>query len=214
MKYDAASKIAHAYLSWSDFYNRPKPKDRPVQPAGERILLRQAPDETHRVLAKHLDHQVKPFLGIIVGAGDQAAEKLYDAGYELGDDVWIGKYAGVQEEWLHMLKGHEGDPACDHDLIPVKATNDIAGSLARHCSKCEALQVREPMIVCMQADILGSEALQLRIEAGEVRRYMAVEMDAAGNPTTKTRYVTERVSRSAATSWDLNMTTTKMKAVK
>lgn len=198
MKKEEAWALAERYLSWADIQAREKPEKCPARVVGERVFLRQKPDEVGRILHKSFEEQRRPFMGILIGAGDQACDQLYDQCQEWGDEVWIGKYAGVQEEWKHWLD--KGNGKCgsysDHNLEPVKL--NIEGSAARFCTICGALEVREPMVICNVKDILANVDLELRIERGEAKRYRGVTADGA------TRYVTERTTPMDRTTWDEN----------
>ncbi len=92
MNKDDAAKLANRYLGWLDNAEREQPKRRLGWPRGDKILLRQKPDAPGRVLFKSAEEQIRPFAGLLVGAGDQAADVLYDGCDEMGDEVWIGKY--------------------------------------------------------------------------------------------------------------------------
>jgi len=140
----------------------------PVAPVGERVLLLPDPpaEETEGGLhipdvAKH-----KPYAGTLVDAGLQAMDKLYDNGIELGDHVWWGKFAGVIEEWDHIVE--DGDVACSGHSWDRKAAPRILTS-AFECSTCHATRLIEPLIVANVDDLLGSVELAQRRRRGRVK---------------------------------------------
>lgn len=186
------------YLAWADIQERAKPEKSPARVIGERIFLRQKPDEQGRVLVKSSAEQVRPFMGILIGAGDQACDQLYDQGQEWGDEVWIGKYAGVQEEWKHWLIPGNGKCATYADHMFEGVRMDVEGSAAKFCTICGGVEVREPMVICNIKDILANVDLELRIERGEVIRWRGETEDG------KTRYVTQRTTPLDRTTWDEN----------
>lgn len=205
---EQAAKLATTYLDWMETHRTRLPKQAPAAVLGKRIMVRQKPPEAKspgQILHIPDTAKSRPFEGLLVGAGDEACDILYDQGVERNDEVWFGKYVGVIEDWQHWL--HDGDdPDCDHkdggqsalDFLPI----DVPDSQARVCSKCGAILVVEPMVVMNCDDLVGDVDLQLRVEDGLVRRYKANTLDEDGNPT-GTRFVTERVSESKRTSWDV-----------
>lgn len=200
-------ELAKNYLGWADQEKKQRPKDAPAAMLGERILLRQQPPETETIGGLKIPNtsKVRPYRGQLIGAGAAACDKLYDACVELGDEVWWGKFTGVVEEWYHEIV--EGDKGCKHDWAFIGGI-EVEDSEARYCAVCGAVMVREPMVVANVNDIVANVDLQLRIEAGLVRRYLAK------TPEGKTRFVDERVDESETTTWDIEPEQQNIKAVK
>lgn len=149
----------------------PELRKAPAAPMGHRILLRPfAPDEVSEGgLVVPETAQQRPYAGTILAAGDEAAKKLRDARVRIGDEVWWAKFAGVIEEWQHIVK--EGNDAnCKHDgnWQYLKCPGDRMQ--LRECPLCGAHKLTEPVIVANVDDILCNVSLQQRIERGEVVR--------------------------------------------
>jgi co-chaperonin GroES (HSP10) len=192
---EAAKKLANEYLGWMSRPQRPMPKESPAATLGERIIVRQMPPETMstgKILHIPATATIRPFRGLIIGAGDQACDKLYDAGVERNDEIWYGKYTGVVEDWQHLIVEGSGECAHDWSFIPI----DTPDSQARLCSSCGAIMVVEPMVLMNVNDIVADVDLQSRIEAGEVIRYRDTYND-------RTWYKTVRKDATAATTWDI-----------
>lgn len=168
----------------------------PAHPLGARVLLREFPVES-----KSEGGLVKPdvakahyFGGEIVAAGDQAADALRDLGVEIGDEVWFAQYAGILQEWQHIV-GLD-DMKCLHTGVwDYVATTDGRWNAVgepnenlqlRECRNCGTLKVTERMICIAVADICLDVDLQERLESGKMRRVRAQTADG------KTRYLIER----------------------
>lgn len=176
---------------------RPELKTGPGHMFGDRILVREFPVESKTeggieiadVAKEHL------FAGTIIAAGDQAADKLYDLGAEIGDEVWYAKYAGVIQRWQHIV-AEGNDPACVHggawEFVPKdspvwKAVGEPNENMdLRTCRTCNAAKLSERVIVLSVDDIHVNVDVLVRFERGElVRRRGQTEEG-------KTRYYLER----------------------
>lgn len=168
----------------------------PAKPLGSRcfILPKPVTKTTEGGLVKPETAMERTFAGILLQAGDQAADKLYDLDCRIGDEVWYGKFAGVIEEWQRIVKDGEGK-ACEHDsvweIVPrddkrwsaVKG-HDIDMEL-RSCRMCGALKLAQRVVIIDAEDLVCSVDAQARMERGETRRVR--DKDADG----RTRYVIE-----------------------
>lgn len=181
-------------------------KRAPGHPIGDRILVRPLPvmKQSEGGLLIPDNAKERQFAGILIAAGDKAADVLWDYGIDQGDEVWYAKYAGVIEEWQHIVK--EGtDPSCPHDgswdIVPsgdkrwdvIKAP-DVDMQL-RSCRTCGVLKLSERVNVMSVDDILMDIDLQARLEAGTYKRTRAATEDG------KTRYLIER-NEGAKDQWE------------
>lgn len=193
MDKDALKEKAIAYLDWSDdLTNRPKPKKAPFAPIGERVLIRQRPPETmSRIIHIPQSAQERPEEGILIAAGDDAADMLFDHGIDQNDHIFYGRHAGLLEEWSHEIAEGESH---DHDwtICPV----EIERARAWSCD-CGAIKVTEPMVVMNRKDVLGSVDLQVRLETGQTLRRIAHAENGA------TRFVTERQYQDPPRTWNI-----------
>lgn len=182
--------------------NNPRPlfrrelRDAPGVPLGARVLVREfaAESQSEGGLALAETAKERYFAGTIVAAGDQAADRLYDLGVEIGDEVWFGKYAGLIQEWQHLVGRDNAD--CPHDSVFEAVTRDDKrwaglGSkddnrTLRACRSCGTLKLTERVIVLAVDDLCVDVDLQVRLERGEVARKRGT--DAEG----RTRYYIER----------------------
>jgi co-chaperonin GroES (HSP10) len=151
----------------------------PAHPLGARVLVREFPPETRSEGGIETPDVAKMryFAGTLIAAGDQAADKLWDLGVELGDEIWYGKYAGLVEEWHHIV-GPDNDK-CDHSGVwelvsrddqrfsrEVGAPNE--NMTLRSCRTCgDTLKISERIIVLSVDDLVMDVDLQLRFERGE-----------------------------------------------
>lgn len=170
----------------------------PAAPLGDRIVIRQMPikETSEAGLIKPDVAKERQFGGVLLAAGDSAADKLYDFGCEIGDEIWFGKYAGVVEEWQHIVRdGNQAD--CPHDgaweFVPK--TDEASWALVppegyieelRACRSCGALRVSERIVVANVDDILLNVDLQVRLERGIMRRIRGQDADG------RTRYYISR----------------------
>lgn len=171
-------------------------RNAPAHPLGNRVLVREFPVEskTEGGLVKPDVAKERYFAGTLVAAGDQAADRLYDLGVEIGDEIWYGKYAGLVQEWQHIVG--DDKPLCPHDsawdFVPQtdkrwKLVGEANENVKlRSCRSCETLLVTERVIVLSVDDMCLNVDLQLRLESGYMVRVRGA--DAEG----RTRYVIER----------------------
>jgi len=139
--------------------------------------------------------QERTFGGILLAAGDDGADKLYDRDCRIGDEVWYRKFSGLIEEWQRIVKDGEVKD-CAHDSVWefVPRTDRRWGVIKlpdmdmelRSCRGCGALKLSQRMIAIDASDILWSVDAQIRLETGVTRRVR--EQDADG----RTRYVIVR----------------------
>lgn len=161
---------------------RPELRTAPAHPLGDRVLVREFPVESKTEGGIEIADVAKShyFAGTIVAVGDQAADKLYELGVEIGDEVWYAKYAGVIQQWQHIVK--EGkEPGCIHDGswdFVAKDDNEAWSCVGtpnenmelRSCRSCHALKLAERMIVLTGDDLILDVDVQLRLERGELVR--------------------------------------------
>lgn len=170
----------------------------PAHPLGERVLVREFPPESKSEGGIETPDTAKMryFAGTLIAAGDQAADKLWDLGVEIGDEIWYGKYAGLLEEWHHIVG--PDNPNCDHggawEFVPKDDTRWRANlgepnenMTLRSCRACgDTLKVTERVIVLSVDDMVMDVDLQVRLESGEMRRVRDYDAD------DRTRYRIER----------------------
>lgn len=159
----------------------------PAHPLGERVLVREFPvsSKTEGGLETPDVAKERYFAGILVAVGDQAADKLWDLGVEVGDEVWYSKYAGLVEEWHHVVG--PDDPKCPHDSAwefvpkddprwgPVGEPNE--NMTLRACRSCGTAKLSERVIVMAADDICLDVDLQVRLESGEMERRRNIDGD-------------------------------------
>lgn len=167
----------------------------PGHPLGERVLVRELPPAgvTEGGIAMAEEAMERLFAGEIVAAGDQAADVMYDAGQEIGDTILYAKYAGLIEDWRHIV-GND-DPKCQHDgawdrvpkrsatLAALGAKADLAAEkkwmlaggesenrTLRECRACGTLMISDRVLVMSIDDIIMNVDLQERLESGAMKR--------------------------------------------
>ena len=180
-------------VSKSQALFRPELRKAPAHPLGERVFVRPLPIATTTESGLEIADIAKKrqFSGRLIAVGDQAADKLWDLGVRLGDEIWYAQYAGIIEEWQHLLS--EGEGACPHDsawdFIPRE---DKRWSLVAHpdsemqlrsCRSCGAVKVSERVIMMSCEDIVCDVDLQVRLDRGEMKRIRKYDTEG------KTRYV-------------------------
>ncbi len=169
----------------------------PAHPRGKRILVRELPPEGESKGGIKLANEAieRLFAGVIVAAGDQAADVMYDGGDELGDLILYAKYAGVIEAWKHILG--KDDPKCEHDgawdyvakpdqtLEGLGSKRDLTAekkwamvpggptenNKLQECRACGTLILTERVIVMSVDDMLLNVDAQERFESGVMVRY-------------------------------------------
>lgn len=168
----------------------------PAHPLGDRVFVRPFAAESESAGGIVVPDSAKKrnFAGVLVAVGDKAADKLWDLGVEIGDEIWYGQYAGLIEQWDHIIKDGKGD--CPHD-----GRWDLVGrdrkewSLVhrpdpdmqlRECGQCGALKLSESIIIMSVDDCTCDVDLLVRLETGDMRRERATDTEG------RTRYVIER----------------------
>lgn len=175
----------------------------PAHALGDRILVREFPVESVTEGGLHIPETAKEryMAGQLLSAGDKAADKLYDLGVEIGDEIWYAKYAGIIQEWQHIV----GDDVetCDHDGVWdfVSASESAKWSNVgfkpnentklRECRACGTLKVTERVIAMSVDDICVDVDLLERLETGQMRRLRGKD------PEGRTRYYIERAHSDA-----------------
>lgn len=177
-------------------------KTAPGHPMGNRVLVRPHPiaGQTEGGLHKPDEAKQRHMAGVLIAVGDMAADSLYDLGVEVGDEVWYGRYAGLIEEWQHIVR--EGKGECTHlgvwEAVP-KRTSSVTAEIVKHdprwdglnphdenelreCRGCGALRLSERLLIMDKEDIVIDVDLRVRIERGEVERVRGKSADG------KTRY--------------------------
>lgn len=162
-------------------------RDAPAHPLGERVLVKEMPpmETSEGGLILTAQEQERYFRGILIAVGDQAADKLCDLGVRLGDELHYGKYAGLVEEWQHLV-GIEDD-TCSHDSVWDIVPRDderwkVAGGWndnvrLRSCRSCGVLKLTERIIALSVEDLIMDTNLQARLESGEAVRYRGQTAD-------------------------------------
>lgn len=181
---------------------RPELKDAPGHPMGERVIVREFPVESETEGGIQIAETAKQhyFAGTLIAAGDQAADKLYDLGAKVGDEVWYAKYAGLIERWQHIVSEPPAvaDPACTHDASwdfvpkddPAWATvadgKPNENMELRSCRTCGAKKLSERVLVLSVDDLVLNVDLQVRLESGVYTRHRGETEEG------RTRYVIAR----------------------
>jgi co-chaperonin GroES (HSP10) len=159
----------------------------PAHPLGERVLVWEYPPEsrTEGGIEVAEKHQKKYMAGVLIAAGDQAADKLYDMGAEIGDEVWYAQYAGLVEAWQHIVGKDDAD--CPHDSAWDFVPSDDkrwaphggpnSNRSLRACRSCGTLKLTETVIVMDVADLCLNVNVQERLEGGELVRKRGVGPD-------------------------------------
>lgn len=176
----------------------------PAHPIDDRILVRENKPKTKTEGGLHIPDTAadRCMNGWIVAVGDAAADYFYDRGIENGDHIHYAKYAGVVDEWPHIVG--KDDNTCSHDgawdLVPTpSATADVLSGVdkqaklhlakwahvggpnenikLRECRACGTLQATERVIVMSCKDVLMSVDLQERLESGVMARYRGADAD-------------------------------------
>lgn len=146
----------------------PELRRAPGSPSGQRVYIRPfpPPSESDGGLEIPGIAQERPFAGTLLAMGLSAHDKAYDECAELGDEVWWGKFAGILEEWHHIVKDGS-DPKCKHgDWSYLKTPGDRMQ--LRGCGLCGAHKLAEPIAVANYDDIITNVTRQVRLESGEI----------------------------------------------
>lgn len=166
----------------------------PGMPLGDRVVVKPLPilAETASGLTIPDSGKERGYAGRLLLAGDEAAEKLYAKGVEIGDEVWYGKFAGVIETWERIVG--KDNLSCPHDgawdLVPKddKQWSGIEGrdpsdsdQQLRACRACGTLRLSDRVIFIRGEDILVSVELLERLEAGVMSRKRGKNADGSLN---------------------------------
>jgi co-chaperonin GroES (HSP10) len=181
---------------------RPELRKAPAHPMGARVLVREFPvgSKTEGGIDVAEIAKKRYMAGELIAVGDQAADKLYDLGCEIGDEVWYAQYAGLVEEWQHIVKdGNER--GCLHDgswdFVPKndKAWTELVGEpndnmQLRSCRSCTAIKLAERVLVLSVDDLILNVDVQARLERGDLTRMRGEDSEG------RTRYYLVRSEKS------------------
>lgn len=146
------------------------PKDVPYAVTGERCAIVEKPPKgrTEGGLIIPDIAKMRYFAGRLIDAGLQARDKLYDHGYELGDEVTFGQYAGLREAWDHVV---EGDHTLPDDCYKWSRDVEASSSVCERyiCEKTGAIRLIESLIIVNVDDLLASIQLAERLRSGQMR---------------------------------------------
>lgn len=146
------------------------PNDLPFAVSGHRTLIveKSADERTRGGLYVPDTCKERYFSGRLVAAGLTALDQLYDQGYQLGDDVEFGRYAGLREAWDHVV---EGDHTLPEDAYQWQFDRDVSTDACKvyTCAKTGAVRKVESVIVLNVADLIASVQLARRLSSGEMR---------------------------------------------
>jgi len=111
----------------------------------------------------------------LIDAGLRARDILHDNGDQIGDTVLFGQFAGVWEEWDHIITAGK-DPSCAHDWAH---DHTLAGFRRQglKCVDCGAQRLQEPVLVMNVGDILANVSKAERIRSGELVLKRATSFD-------------------------------------
>lgn len=162
------------------------PNDLPFSVSGIRTLILEHPPKEKSEGGIYMPDNAKEryFSGKLLDAGLQARDTLYDNGYEIGDDVEFGRYAGLREAWDHVIEGPHDLP---DDAYNWQFADSIAGvSRTYKCAKTGAVRLIESIIVLNVDDLIASIQLAGRLRSGAMRYTRAKTADGA------TQFIVER----------------------
>ena len=167
------------------------PNDLPFAVSGERCAVVEKTPKGRTEGGLYIPDTAKEryYSGRLVAAGLAAMDKLHDHGFQFGDEVEFGRYAGLREAWDHVIEG-------DHTLAPeaydwkrdVEGRSDVCERYV--CQKTGAVRVVESLIIINVDDLLGSKQLAERLRDGEMRMVARQWTNDAGFE--RTSYVIER----------------------
>jgi co-chaperonin GroES (HSP10) len=153
------------------------PNDLPYAVTGERCFIKVDPPKRRTVggLEIPITAQVRAFSGQLIDAGLQARDKLRDHGYQIGDHVIFGKFAGIVEEWDHVIDGD--DQQADDSYDWALESHQPGEPMIYKCRKTGALRAIEPAVVLNCDDLLASVELAHRRRSGDVEYTEAATTD-------------------------------------
>lgn len=148
----------------------------PSTPENDRIMVRpDAPEERTRggLIIPEIA-QKQAMSATLIDAGLRARDILYDNGAQMGDKVLFGQFAGVWEEWDHIVVDGN-DPTCEHDW----ERDPESGGFRREAWKCAcaARRLQEPVLVMNVGDILANVSKAERLRSGEMTLHKARSFD-------------------------------------
>ena len=142
----------------------------PAEPEADRILVRpeqpRMETDTGRLVIPETA-ATQAHAGTIMAAGLKARDIMYDNGQEIGDTIWYGQFAGVWEEWDHIVKAGK-DPECQHESWDYEASLKIFRGRGYKCRECGALRQQEPLLFMNVGDILANVDKARRFRAGQM----------------------------------------------
>ena len=150
----------------------------PSTPEADRIMVQpeQPRTETDGRLVIPEIAQRQAFVGKILDAGLKARDVLYDNGGRVGDTIWYGQFAGVWEEWDHIVKvGSKAD--CAHPAWSYEPSLNGFRRQGYHCDECGALRVQEPILIMNVGDIVANVSKAERIRNREQTAILGATMD-------------------------------------
>lgn len=153
------------------------PNQLPYSVVGERCFVRVDPPKelSEGGLFIPDEAKIRSFSGKVIDAGLIARDRLHDHGLKIGDHVLFAKFAGIVEEWDHII---EGPTDLDSSAYDWKRLPSKSGELTKYeCINTGAIRVIEPMVVLNVDDIIGSVELARRIDSGEIRYELAQTPD-------------------------------------
>lgn len=175
----------------------------PSVPLNDRIMVRQdePPEESVGGILIPQAAQIQARTGTILSAGLRAMDIMYDNGDQVHDRIEFGQFAGVWEEWDHIVKA--GKKMCPDGVDHAWARRPAPGyrSEAYECDTCGAVRHREPILIMNVGDILTNITKAERLRSGELtlKRYEnptvhkyeranAAPIDTTANPTNGVTY--------------------------
>lgn len=141
----------------------------PCAPEADRILVLPDPPEEETIGKLEIPEiaRMQASSGRILDAGLKARDVMYDNGQEIGDTIWYGKFAGVWEEWDHIVKlGKKKD--CKHAEWSRAPSENGFRKEGFSCDECGAIRRREPVLIMNVGDICGNVSKAARIREGKM----------------------------------------------
>lgn len=168
------------------------PSELPWAVTGERCAILEKPPAEMSAGGIYYPAKAKEryWSGRLIDAGLQARAKLYDNGYEIGDEVEFGRYAGLREAWDHVTDWGRAKPGMPDEAFKWEfdkgGSND---SRSRYvCANTGAVRDVESIIVLNSDDLIASVELARRLREGNMR------MARGKDPEGKTVFFIERAA--------------------
>src|SRR5262245_34090354 len=128
--------------------------DLPFAVYGHRVLILEKPPKgrTEGGLWIPDTAKLRYFSGILLDAGLPARDKIYDQGYEIGDECQFGQYAGLREPWDHVV---EGDPNLPDEAYSWSLDSEASNDSCKvyRCKNTGAVRKIECVIVLNVDDL-------------------------------------------------------------